>query len=72
MVSGSGHQRCRRGIKIYAVGVSSNADTDLMQQIADIRSGKHFWATSTIEEKSAQLEEVFETLSTERPAVLIE
>jgi hypothetical protein len=60
------------GIKIYAVSVGANADTDLMQQIADIGSGEHFWATGSIEEYSAQLEETFEKLRIERPVVLIE
>ncbi|MBK8914764.1 MAG: VWA domain-containing protein [Phycisphaerales bacterium] len=60
------------GIRIYTVSVSSDADMDLMAQIAGIANGQHFHAEGTPEEYSDQLEDIFRTLGGKRPVVLIE
>ena len=59
------------GIRIFCVSVSTDADTDLMQWIADIGNGSHFHAEGTIEEYSDQLDAIFNTLGGERPVELI-
>jgi Flp pilus assembly protein TadG len=60
------------GIRIFAVSVGSNANTSLMDQIAEMGSGEHFHAEGSIEEYSDQLREIFETLGGRRPVELIE
>lgn len=59
------------GIRIFAVSVGADANTALMQQIADIGQGEHFYASGTIDEYSAQLRDIFERISGSRPVQLI-
>jgi len=61
-----------QGIRIYTVSVGANADQELMADIAAIGHGEHFYAAGTIEDYSAQLEEIFKKLGGKRPIVLIE
>ncbi|MBN1343994.1 MAG: VWA domain-containing protein [Phycisphaerae bacterium] len=60
------------GIRIYAVSVGSSADTNTMEQIAQIGKGTHFYAQGSIEDYSAQLQAIFETLGGKRPVMLID
>ena len=60
------------GIRIYAVSVGSDADTDTMAQIAEIGNGTHFHAAGSIENYTAQLTAIFETLGGKRPVMLID
>lgn len=59
------------GIRIIAVSVGADANTALMQQIADITGGEHFYASGTIDEYSAQLRDIFERIGGNRPVELI-
>ena len=59
------------GIRIFAVSNGYGADTNLMDQIAEIGEGEHFHAEGTIEEYSAELDEIFNTLGGKRPVELI-
>ena len=59
------------GIRIFAVSNGYGADTNLMSQIAEIGEGEHFHAEGTIEEYSAELDEIFNTLGGKRPVELI-
>lgn len=59
------------GIRIIAVSVGADANTALMQQIADITSGEHFYASGTIDEYSAQLRDIFERIGGNRQVELI-
>ena len=68
----SADQAVAQGIRIYCVSVGSAADRDLMQQIAGKGSGTEFYAAGSIENYSAQLRQIFETLGGTRPVVLIE
>ena len=43
-----------------------------MQEIAQIGKAEHFQAEGSVEEYSAQLEEIFRKLGGKRPVVLIE
>lgn len=60
------------GIRIFAVSVGADANQSLMQQIADIGSGEHFHAEGSIEQYSAQLEQIFYTIGGRRPVQLIQ
>lgn len=60
------------GIRIFGVSVGADSNTYLMDQIADIGTGEHFHAEGSIEEYSAQLEEIFGRLAGRRPVELIE
>lgn len=64
-------QAAALGIRLFAVSVGSESDTDLMHEIAQVGSGVHFHAEGTIEQYSSQLEEVFATLGGARPVELI-
>ncbi|MFQ5414436.1 MAG: VWA domain-containing protein [Phycisphaerae bacterium] len=59
------------GIHVFAVSVGADANQALMQQIADVASGEHFHAEGSVEEYSAQLAEIFQTLAGTRPVELI-
>jgi len=59
------------GIRIFAVSVGAGANTSLMQQIADLASGEHFQAQGSIQEYSAQLDQIFYTIGGLRPVQLI-
>jgi len=61
-----------QGIRVFAVSVGSNSDTDLMDEIAEIGSGLHFHAEGSIDDYSDQLEEIFATLGGTRPVELIQ
>lgn len=62
-----------KGIQIYCVSVGAYCQLDLMDQIAAIGGGEHFAAnTAHIDEYSAQLLEIFETIGGKRPVELIE
>jgi von Willebrand factor type A domain-containing protein/putative Tad-like protein involved in Flp pilus assembly len=61
-----------RGIRIFAVSVGSYADSELMQQVADISNGEHLQATSNdINVYQSQLEDIFIRLGGKRPVELI-
>jgi len=60
------------GIRIYAVSVGSDADTDTMEYIAEIGNGTHFHAAGSIENYTEQLTAIFETLGGKRPVMLID
>lgn len=60
------------GIRLYTVSVSSDADMDLMAELAQIANGQHFHAEGSPEEYSDQLDTIFRTLGGRRPVVLIE
>lgn len=60
------------GIRLFAVSVGSDSDTDLMDELAEIGSGVHFHAEGSIENYSSQLEEIFSTLGGTRPVELIQ
>lgn len=59
------------GIRIYTVSVGAAADTDTMEQIAEIGNGTHFYATGSIEEYTEQLEAIFQALGGKRAVMLI-
>lgn len=61
----------RRGMHIYTVSVGYGADRNLMQEIATIGAGEHFYAAGSPVEYTAQLEEIFRTLGGTRPVALI-
>ncbi len=60
------------GIRIFAVSVGVDADVATMQQIADIGHGEHFHAEGSIDQYSAQLDAIFETIGGRRPVALIQ
>ena len=60
-----------QGIRIFAVSVGVDSDTDLMEEIADIGHGEHFHAEGSIEEYSAELASIFQRLGGQRPVELI-
>ncbi len=59
------------GVRIFAVSHGFGADTDIMEQIAEIGNGRHFHAEGSIDEYSEQLDEIFNTLGGKRPVELI-
>jgi hypothetical protein len=59
-------------IQIYTISVGACADTDLMEEIAQIGGGEHYHAEGTVAEYKAQLEEIFQKLGGKRPVILIE
>lgn len=59
------------GIRIVCVSVGADANTSLMQQVAEIGQGEHFHAEGSIDEYSAQLREIFERIGGDRPVELI-
>ncbi len=65
-------QAADAGILIFTVSVGANVQVSLMEQIAEIGSGEHFHAEGSIEEYSAQLEDIFRRLGAKRPIELIE
>ncbi len=60
------------GIRIYAVSVGSDADTDTMDEIAEIGNGYHFHAEGSIDSYTMQLQLIFATLGGKRPVMLID
>jgi Mg-chelatase subunit ChlD len=60
------------GIRIYTVAVGARADLSSMAQIAHIGNGTSFYASGSIEDYTAQLQAIFETLGGRRPIALIE
>ncbi len=60
------------GIRIYTISVGAYANPDLMEQIAQIGNGEHFFASSAdIDGYTAQLQDIFATLGGRRPVMLI-
>jgi len=59
------------GIRIYCISVGTNADRELMQQIASIGDGEEFFAAGDIDQYAAQLTQIFGELGGRRPVVLI-
>jgi Flp pilus assembly protein TadG len=60
------------GVRIYTVSVGTQADTDLMKQVAEIGHGEWFHAQGTVEEYQNQLSAIFESLGAKRAVALIE
>lgn len=60
-------------IRVMTISLGLNADTFLMQQIADITGGQHFNVPGggTIEEYETQLKEVFRQIAADRPLRLL-
>jgi len=60
-------------IRVMTISLGLNADTALMQQIADITGGKHFNVPGggTIAEYEAQLKDVFREIAADRPLRLL-
>lgn len=65
-------EAARRGYRIYAVSVGSEADKAFMDRIAELGNGEHFHAEGTIAQYSAQLEKILNILSSQRAVQLIE
>jgi hypothetical protein len=61
-------------IKIMTVSVGAGADTNLMQQVADITGGKHFNVPGgqSVAEYENELKQVFGTIASDRPLKLIQ
>jgi Flp pilus assembly protein TadG len=68
----SADQAAALGIRIFCVSVGVGADRDLMQTIAKRGGGVEFYAAGSIEDYSARLKDIFQTLGGARPVVLIE
>jgi hypothetical protein len=66
------HQAANAGIQIFAVSVGVDSDQALMDQIAQITGGKHFHAGGTVDQYTAQLEDIFKELGGMRAASLVE
>lgn len=60
-------------IKIITISLGANADTELMQQIADITGGQHFNVPGGqgVEQYNDELKEVFKEIAAARPVKLI-
>lgn len=56
---------------IYTVGVGSDCDTNICQQIASIGKGQFYYAGGTPDEYMPEILEIFETLGGKRPVQLI-
>lgn len=59
------------GIRIYTVGVGARVDTVGLEEIAAIGHGTYFQASGSIDDYTAQLRAIFETLGGKRPVMLI-
>lgn len=70
-VMDAANQAASEGVQIIAVSVGSNADIDLMKQIAEIGDGYHFHAEGTIDEYSGELDAIFKKIGGIRPVELI-
>ncbi len=67
-------QRCAdAGYPVLTVSLGAGADTDLMQQVADITGGLHFNIPGgqSVEEYEEDLKEVFRRLAAHRPLKLV-
>lgn len=62
----------RRGFRIYAVSVGSEPDRSFMDRIAELGDGEHFHAEGSIQQYSAQLDQILNILSAKRPVQLIQ
>ena len=60
-------------VKIMTISLGLNADTDLMQDIADATGGKHFNVPGggTIAQYEQQLKDVFQEIASDRPLKLL-
>lgn len=62
-----------QGIQIYSISLGSDADQDLMGELADMGSGTHYHVpTLDIAQYEQQLQDVFRTLGGKRPVRLIQ
>jgi len=61
-----------QGIEIVTISVGSDADQDLMQQIADLSGSVHFHAEGTIDQYTAELQQIFAAVGGRRTVELIE
>ena len=61
-------------IKIMTISLGANADTGLMQQIADITGGEHFNIPGgqTVAQYTQQLQDHFNIIAADRPLKLID
>ena len=59
-------------IQFYCVSVGAEANRGLMQEIAALAGGQEFYASGTISEYSAQLQQIFDELGGKRGPCLIE
>jgi Flp pilus assembly protein TadG len=64
-------QAVDQGIMIFCVSVGADSDQDLMGDLAELGSGQHFHAEGTIDQYSAELDDIFERLGGTRPVELI-
>ncbi len=60
------------GIQVFTISVGVDADQVLMSSIADIGDGDHYHAEGTIDQYSAQLEQIFQALGGKRPVELVQ
>jgi hypothetical protein len=60
------------GIRIYCITVGAETNREFMQEIAALGGGEEFHAEGSIEEYTAELQEIFARLGGARPVVLIE
>lgn len=67
------HLAKEENIKIMTISVGAGADTDLMQQVADITGGKHFNVPGgqSVAEYESELKKVFGEIASDRPLKLI-
>jgi len=61
-----------RGVRIHTVSVGVNAQTELMDDIAQIGGGEHNHAEGSIDQYEQELRRIFEDLGSKRQVVLIE
>ena len=67
----SAQDAASQGIQIFAVSVGSVSDQALMEELATTGNGQHFHAEGTIDQYSAELDQIFERLGGRRPVELI-
>jgi hypothetical protein len=60
------------GIRIHTVSVGADCNLDLMQDIAELGDGEHMQTAGSIDDYSAQLDQIFVKLGGKRPVMLIE
>lgn len=65
-------QAADMGIQIHTISFGAAADQAIMAQIAAMGHGKHFHAEGTIEEYSAGLADIFQTIGMSRTVELIQ
>ncbi len=69
----AGHSAVNQGIQIYTISLGTEADTQLMADLAELGKGIHYHVpTLDISQYSEDLKKVFRTLGGKRPIRLIE